>query len=165
MNIPSALLIAASGLISTSATAQGQDLAAIESRDAATGFIGSMQFTVGRIGRDCLASLGRTDTPQAFVEVWLQRNGKYAAAASAHVEERLNDAEAMGEGAKNFVLRAIAAVRGNAERDIHALYERHGQEAVCKRMVALIERGGYDITPRVPMVDEIEALRVWAQKR
>jgi hypothetical protein len=165
MNIQSVLLIAAMGLISTTVTAQDRDLAAVESRDAATGFVGSMQFTVGRIARDCLASLGRTESPQAFVEAWLLRNGKYAAAASAHVEQRMNEAEAKGEGAKNLVLREIAAVRGEAERGIHSLYERNGKEVVCKRMVALIESGGYDVTPRLPMFNEIEALLMWAQKR
>ena len=34
-----------------------------ESRDAASAFIGSMQFTVGRIGRDCLGLVDWAQKP------------------------------------------------------------------------------------------------------
>lgn len=40
-----------------------------ESRDASTAYIGTVNFVVGRVGRDCLSKLGRKDSSQEFVGV------------------------------------------------------------------------------------------------
>lgn len=165
MKFHPALVVGMLALVSSLASAQEVEVATSESRDAATAFIGSMQFSVGRIGRDCLASLNRKQTPQEFVESWLQRNSKYTNAASKYVQARLEEAAKNGESAKNAVMQDLAAVRRNAEKDVNFLFEKNGKEAVCARMVPFIERGSYDIDPRVPIFNEIEALVAWAQRQ
>lgn len=164
MKIRPTLVLGALVLASPLTVAQEVEPASSESRDAAAAFIGSMQFSVGRFGRDCLASLGRKETPQVFVESWLQRNGQYTNAAGKYIQARLDEAEKKGESAKNSVIQSLAAVRSNAEKGVNSLFEKNGKEAVCARMVPLIERGAYDISPRVPIFNEIEALVAWAQR-
>ena len=124
-----------------------------------------MQFTVGRIGRDCLASLDRKETPQEFASAWQQRNIKYVNSVAKYLQVRLSEAAAKGESEKNSLMRDLAAIRRNAETDINSMYEKTGKESVCKRMVMLIDGGAYDITSRVPMFNELEALASWSQKQ
>lgn len=78
--------------MSFQAGAQQLESVASESRDAAVGLIGSMQFTVGRLGRDCLSLLGRQESAQEFVGSWQQRNRKYVEAAAGYVQARLQEA-------------------------------------------------------------------------
>lgn len=160
LNAALACLIALS-----SQAASSQEVAGIasESRDAASGFIGSMNFTVGRIARDCLADLGRTETPQQFAESWQQRNTKYVVAAAEYIQARFKEATAKGDDTKNRLLEELASVRRTAEADLKGLYDKHGKDATCKRMTALIDGGAYDITPGVPMFKELEALSAWSQ--
>lgn len=160
-----ALLVAVFGLTSQLAHAQARESVATESRDAATAFIGTLQFTVGRIGRDCLVLLQRAETPQEYVKAWLQRNGRYTTAASIYLEARLNEAESKGEGAKNALMRDLASIRNASEENINSLYAKSGKEAACKRMIGLIDSGAYDITSSAPIFGELEALLAWAQRQ
>jgi hypothetical protein len=88
-------------LASTSQNAFSQvNAVAAESRDAATAYLGTANFVVGRIGRDCLPSLGRSETPQAFVGTWQQRNIKFVMASDKYLQARLAEAQANGGSSK-----------------------------------------------------------------
>lgn len=145
--------------------AQERAAVATKSRDTATGFIGAMNFSVGRYGRDCLGSLNRSETPQEFVAIWQRRNAKYLNAASKYLAARLDEAQAKGEDVKNAVLQELASVNARSAADIQSRYAKYGKAAACKRMVAAIDQGMLDIGPGVPMFDELEALVQWAQNQ
>jgi len=152
--------------VASLASAQATAPATSESRDASIAYIGTANFVVGRIGRDCLALLGRTETPQAFVAVWQQRNLKYLVASEKYMQARFGEAEATG-GADNrkAVIGALgSAVRGAAESTIRSWLDRPDRSAACKRSVALIESGAYDFSPTSPMYGELESLVSWAQR-
>lgn len=150
--------------MSFQAGAQQLESVASESRDAAVGLIGSMQFTVGRLGRDCLFLLGRKESAQEFVGSWQQRNRKYVEAAAEYVQARLQEAGRTSEDAKKAVMQGLASARAQAEGSVNSLYANGGKEKACQRMIPLIDAGAYDITARAPMFDELEALVLWAGK-
>lgn len=150
------------GMPAHSANAQQLEHVASESRDAAVGLVGSIQFTVGRLGRDCLSLLGRKESAQVFVGSWQQRNRKYVEAAAEYVQARLQEAERTSEETKKAVLQGLAVARAQAEGSVNALYANGGKEEACLRMIPQIDAGAYDIMPRVPMFDELEALVQWA---
>lgn len=143
-----------------------QELSYSESRDAAIAYVGTENFIVGRIGLDCLTVLGRTETPQQFVGAWQQRNAKYIVATSKYMQKRLEEAQlAGGLQKRESILRELtAAVKSNGEGTINGWYAQSGKEAACKRVVPIIEGGGFDISPKSPMFGELESLLAWSQK-
>lgn len=152
--------------IATLANAQSVGSATSESRDASTAYIGTANFVVGRVGRDCLSVLGRTETPQAFVRVWQQRNIKYLMASQKYLDLRFGEAERSG-GAENRKanMGALAeAVRSGAESTVKSWLDRPDKGEACKRAVAIIESGAYDFSPTSPMFTELENLLSWAQR-
>jgi len=110
--------------------------------------------------------LGRTETPQAFVAAWQQRNVKYLMASQKYMDARFGEAEATGGKEKrNAVMSALtAAVRTGAESTVKSWLDRPNRDEACKRSVALIESGAYDFLPTSPMYGELESLVSWAQR-
>jgi hypothetical protein len=138
---------------------------AIESRDAATGYVGHTNFLVGRVGRDCLSLLNRKETSQEFASMWQQKNWKYVSAASKHMEARLNEAQASGGAQKrDALLRAITTPsQTSAAAMVKSWLEQGDKTEACKRAILLIESGAYDITKSSPMFAELEALSAWGK--
>lgn len=137
-----------------------------ESRDASTAYIGTANFVVGRVGRDCLTLIGRTETPQAFVGVWQQRNIKYLKASQKYLDLRFDEAEKAGgpEKRKAIASELTMAVRSGAESTVKSWLDRPDKGEACKRAVALIESGAYDFSPTSPMFAELESLVSWSQR-
>lgn len=137
-----------------------------ESRDASIAYLGTANFVVGRVGRDCLTLLGRNESPQAFVSAWQQRNGKYLLAMQRYMEARFREAEASGGVEKrNAIVGSLnSTVRSGAEATIKSWLDRPDKEGACKRAVTLVESGSYDVSTTSPMYGELEALVAWAQK-
>ena len=148
------------------ASAQTAAPATSESRDAATAYIGTTNFVVGRVARDCLVVLGRTETPQDFVAVWQQRNAKYMMASQKYMEVRFGEAEkAGGAEMRDTVMGELrAAVRREGESAVKSLLDSPDKHDGCKRAVTIIESGAYDFSPGIPIFGELESLRAWAQR-
>lgn len=136
-----------------------------ESRDAAAAFVATQNFMIGRIGRECMPALGRTQTPQQFVAAWQARNARYLAAHVNYMTRRLDEALAAGGAAqRDTVLASYAtSVRRDGEGAADTWLTRGERKQACARVVATIESGALDITSRVPMFDELEALANWSQ--
>lgn len=158
-------LSAAATLATLSAHAQDGG-AASESRDAAAGFMGTTNFSIGRIASECLAVVGRPESPQDYVAVWQRRNATYWLAARKYMIKRLDEALASGGAAKrDSVLAAYAAaVRREGEASAQSWITRGSREEACMRAISLIDAGGLDVTRRVPIHDELEALAKWAEE-
>jgi hypothetical protein len=159
-------VVALLALLTNVAHCQTPPPAASESRDAATAYIGTANFVVGRIGRDCLSLTGRTETPQAFVAAWQQRNMKYLTATQTYMEARFVEAEALGgaELRSRIAGALTSAVRTSAEAAVKLWLDRPDKNEACKRTLMLIESGSYDISPTSPMFSELEGLVAWAKR-
>jgi hypothetical protein len=164
MRISNVLLILLCAL-STSAFSQSKERVASESRDAAVGYIGTMNFIVGRIGRDCLTVLERTETPQQFAGSWQQRNAKYIVAVEKYMQRRLDEALAEGgEKKRDAVLRDVTSVAStNGEATVRSWLESGDKQTACKRAVLLVDNEAMDITLRSPMFSDIQALLDWSE--
>lgn len=160
--ILSALLLSAATL---GANAQTSDVVTSESRDAASAYMGTTNFVVGRLGRECLPLLGRSETPQEFVSAWQQRNAKYYAASMKYMVKRLDIALATGgTNVRDAVAREYGtAVRRDGEGSVADWFSKGSKEDVCKRAIALIDAGAMDISPKAPIYGELEALVSWAK--
>lgn len=146
-------------------SSQAGEPATSESRDASTAYLGTANFVVGRVGRDCLGLIGRSETPQAFVATWQQRNTKYLIASQKYMEARFGEAEAAGGlERRNAVISALgSAVRNGAESTVKSWLDSPEKGEACKRAVALIDSGKYDIASTTPMYAELESLVAWAR--
>lgn len=161
-----ALLLAA--FLSTGAFAQqpAPTPAASESRDAALAYVGTGNFIVGRLGRECLAIVGRTESPQEFVAQWQQRNALYVDASARYMEKRLEEAAATGgEEKRAAILKAMRdAVVVGGEQEVRGMLQNGRREDSCMRAISLLDAGGLDISPKTPMYKELEALVLWARQ-
>lgn len=136
-----------------------------ETRNAALGYIATANFLVGRIGGNCLAILGRSESPQDFARAWQQRNAKYVVAAAKYMEKVLEEALAAGgTERRDAILRGYTSTaRANADATFQGWLQSAPKEEVCKRSVALVDSGTMDISAKSPMFRELEALASWAQ--
>jgi hypothetical protein len=135
-----------------------------ESRDAATAYVGTGNFIVGRIGRDCLSLLDRKQTPQQFVAAWQQRNARYVLAAAKYMELRLQQAMAHGGAPeRDAMLAEITEIaRSKAEPLVRSWLGTGTPEEACKKSLELVDAGALDFNAGAPMFNELEALAKWA---
>jgi hypothetical protein len=151
----------------TSVPAEAQTVSVIsESRDASIAFLGTANFVVGRLGRDCLASIGRNETPQAFVNTWQQRNAKYLLAMQKYLDARLAEAEVAGgvAGREKIMRELTVAVQTGASAILKTLLDHPDQYDACRRAINFIDAGRYDVNQSMPIFNELEALTRWAQQ-
>jgi hypothetical protein len=158
------ILVAA--LLAPVSWAQAPASVTTESRDAASGFIGTANFIVGRVGRECLTVVGRTESAQQFVSTWQQRNAPFIMASSKYMEKRLEEVAASGGAQKRdeFLRQLRGVVQGNADSVIRSWLQGGSKEDACMRAVTLVDTGALDISPKIPMYREIEALVRWAEQ-
>jgi hypothetical protein len=159
------VLLAACVLQPAAAQQQPAGSAATPQRDVAAASVARNNFVVARVGRECLAHVGRSESPQAFISTWQQRNAPFVAASSKYLDRRVEEAEAEGgteRGAQ--VQREIrATVQRMGEADVQTLLQGRKEDS-CMRAVTLVEAGAFDILPRMPEYQQIEALVRWAER-
>ncbi len=162
-------LLAAAALCTVigAAHAQADDPVARESRDAAAAFMGTVNFVVGRLGLECLAELGRPETPKDFTLAWRQRNAEYYAATTAYMTYRLEAAQASGgDQQRETVLREyVTTVRRNGEASVVEWFRTGTRKASCQRAIAAIDAGAMDVSAKAPIHGELRALVDWAASR
>jgi hypothetical protein len=133
---------------------------ATESRDASAAYIGTANFIVGRMGRECLGLLNRTETPQEYVAVWQKRNARYYAASTMYMSLRLKEAERTGgpELRDKVAATYMRSVRGDGEASVRETFAKGEKAEVCNRWIKLIDSGAFDINSNSPMYEELNAL-------
>lgn len=162
----SSVLIALLISISTLDThAQGVDELETESRNVASAFMGAANFVVGRIGIECLGLLGRLETPREFVNIWQERNAKYYTASTKYIAKKMEVADATGGVvARDAVLKEYSAiVRKEGEATLVDWIGKGSKSEGCHRAVMLIDQGILDVTPEVPVYQDLQALAVWSK--
>lgn len=137
-----------------------------ESRDASTAFLGTANFVVGRVGRDCLMAIGRNETPQVFVGMWQQRNAKYLVAMQKYLDARLAEAEVSGgvAGREKIMRELTVAVQTGAAAVLKTLLDHPDPLDACRRAVNFIDSGRYDVNQSMPIYPELELLVRWAEQ-
>lgn len=140
-----------------------------KSRDSSAAFIATQNFIVGRLGRDCLGDLGRSETPLEYQKKWQRENAKYYDAATKYMAVRLNQLEDLEQ-------------RDAVERGYYASAERTGEAAVarqfsngtktdvCKYAITLVDTGSMNIeafvkAAKLPIMHDLEELLEWATKK
>jgi hypothetical protein len=138
--------------------------ASSESRDTATLTVTAANFVVERVARECLAIVGRTESPQHFVEQWRDRNAPFVFASSKYIDRRLEEAAAAGgPERREAVLRDLRqAVQGSGDALASSLLQRGRKEDACMNAITLLDTGALDITPKLPTYSDIEGLVRWA---
>jgi hypothetical protein len=158
---PACLLLAA--LLHSSAWSQ--QTVASESRDTAAYYVSSGNFIVGRLANECLALVGRNESPQQFVSQWQQRNARFVNASAKYMDKRLEEAAAIGGAERReAILHGLrAAVESNGESAVRSWLGNGRKEEACMRAVTLLDTGALDISPKVPTYADLEALVRWAE--
>lgn len=159
--LPSAMAQSPASTTSTTATPP----ATSESRDASLAYVGTANFIVGRVGRDCLEALGRKETPQEFVATWQQRNSKYLMASEKYMGARLDEVQASGgeEKRKAALNDLLSVVRPSGEKTVASWLTKGDRQETCKRVVALVDTGAFDLSRNSSMLGELDALVEWAK--
>jgi hypothetical protein len=154
------VLIAALLLIQSTAQADSNRTFATESRDASAAYVGTSNFIVGRMAQECLAVIGKKETPQEYVSLWQKRNSKYYAASMTYMTMRLKEAERNGgtELMSKVLAAYTSAVRGDGEAAVRSNLSNGEKSEACNRWVAAVDSGAFDINSSSPMFDELNAL-------
>ena len=147
--------------------AQQHSPVASESRDASLAYVGSSNFIVASVVNKCADSFRGGKSAKEFTLEWQERNAKYVVAAAVYMDKRL--AEALVDGGpeeRKAVFDEVTSVsREYGKETLQGLFENGSKQEACDRVLGLIGDGVFDITPKVPMYDELEALTTWAQQQ
>lgn len=145
--------------------AQTAATAVTESRDAALAYIGTANFVVGRVGRDCLNLTGRSESAQDYAARWQQRNRPYIQASSKYLAQRLQEASQQGGVTQRDAVQAelTRAVQQAANKTLAGWLGQGDKAESCQRALRLIDQGDYDFGPGSAMYAELVSLLDWAQ--
>ena len=143
--------------------------ASVESkpRDASATFIETQHFIVGRIGRDCLAEIGRTETPLEYQVKWQRDNARYFGAARKYLATRLTEIE--NPAARDAVERGFyTSAERTGEAATAQLFSKGPKNEVCKYAITLVDTGSMNIeefgkATKAPIVKDLEELTNWAK--
>ncbi len=134
-------------------------------RDASSTFIETQHFIVGRIGRDCLAEIGRKETPAEFQHKWQRDNARYFDAARKYLAARLREIE--NPEARDTVERAYyASAQRTGEAATTQLFSKGPKDEVCKYAMTLVDVGSMNIdefakATKLPIMQDVEDLAKW----
>lgn len=156
----------AAALAASSAGAQQAASVGSPSRDIATLTISATNSAVGRVARECLALVGRSESPEQFVTQWRQRNLRFVSASSKYLDRRLEDAGTTGgpEQREALLHNIRQAVQSDGDSLARTLLQRGRKEDACMNAVTLVDTGVLDITPKLPTYPDIESLVRWAEQ-
>lgn len=154
----------ASGAATAETTGDGVES---KSRDASAAFVETQHFIVGRIGRDCLGELKRTETPQEFQAKWQRENARYYDAARKYMTARLSQIE--NPAARDTVERSYyATAQKTGEAATTQLFSRGPKDEICKYAMTLVDTGSMNIeefgkAARLPIMPDLEEMAQWGK--
>ncbi len=99
--------------------------------------------------------------------MWQERNASYLVAAAIYMEKRLAEAYAGSGPEERAALyeKLTAESRANGEAAVRNFFEKNHDENACSRALGFIADGIFDVTPKIPVYDELEELAAWAQQQ
>lgn len=140
---------------------------ASQSRDAAAAFVATQNFVVGRIGRDCLGELGRSETAAEYRAQWQRENAKYYEASTKYIEarfEKIDDPVERGRVESGY----YSSVNGTGDAAADQLLSKGKKKDVCESAIAMIDAGKMNIEAFVqateqPIMEALTELVEWAR--
>lgn len=134
------------------------------SLDSALGHYLTQQYLVDGIARHCFAILGRTESPEDYVEAWQQRNRRYVEAADQYMNRRLEDALAEGgpDRREAFQNSLTSSAQAKAQGTLQISFVFGSKAQSCQALDSLVDAGRFDITSTSPSFNDIEPLVQWA---
>ena len=135
---------------------------ATPARDSAAVFVAMSHFAVGRLGSECLALIGRTESGKDFADAWKNRNAPFVAASTRYLDKRVEEAGAQGGPERRAAAqREIQqVVQASGENLLRTLLQGRREDG-CMNAVTLVETGVLDINTKLPQYSELEALVLW----
>jgi hypothetical protein len=161
-------LFAMAFFAATSASSHAETVES-KSRDASATFIETQNFIVGRIGRDCLTEIGRSETPLAFQQKWQRDNAPYFDAARKYLAARLLEIENPAD--RDAVERGyFDSAERTGEAATAQLFSKGSKDEVCKHVMTLVDTGSMDIeqfakATNLPIFEAVQALAKWGSTR
>ena len=165
MNRRTCLLLVAISLNATTLTAAHAESVGSQARDASATFVETQHFIVGRIGRDCLAEIGRKETPLEFQQKWQKENARYFDAARKYLATRM--AEIENPQARDAVERAYySSAEKTGETATTQLFSKGPKDEICKYAMTLVDSGSMNIdefgkAAKLPIMKDVEELATW----
>lgn len=165
LNIACMLAIGSGAALAQTA---GGEVAA-KNRDAAAAFVATQNFIVGRLGRDCLAQIGRSETPLEYQTKWQTDNAPYYGAATKYMDARLAEIENAEE--RDAVERAYyASVQKTAEAALNRQFSNGSKDDVCKYAMTLVDTGSMNIEEfgkanKLPIMQDLQELVAWSKTK
>lgn len=156
------VVLALGGITTTVARAESVES---QARDASATFIETQHFIVGRIGRDCLAEIGRKETPVEFQQKWQRDNARYFDAARKYLAARLREIE--NPEARDTVERAYySSAEKTGEAATAQLFSKGPKDEICKYAMTLVDTGSMNIEEfakagKLPIITDLEELASW----
>jgi hypothetical protein len=158
-------LLLAAACLAQAAGAQQAVSVATPDRDGAAIYIAETQFIVTRLAAECLALVGRAESPQTFAAGWQQRNARYMNASTRYMGLRVEEATAAGGAAQRDAMQDAfrKAVQDSGEQAVRSLLQGRREDG-CMYGITLVDTGALDISSKLPQFDKLEALARWAQQ-
>lgn len=129
-----------------------------EPHNAAAAAIGTQNFIVGRMAKECYATIGKPESfVQEFTQAWQKRNDPYLTAAIMYTANLLSYYErTQGPEIKQAVLQAyVQAVRGQGAAAVADRFASGSRVEVCNRFISQVDAGLFDVTPDYPFFKEL----------
>ena len=157
------------GVALLAAFAAAAEPVAAPARDAAAAFVATQNFIVGRIGRDCLPVMKRSESARDYQAKWQKDNGRYYDAASKYMEQRLAE---VGDPAERDRVEQgyYTSVQQRGMAAVGSLFKGGPEPEVCKYALTLIDGGSMNVDTMAAGVKgnlktDLDALAAWAAAR
>ena len=136
-------------------------------RDASAAFIATQHFIVGRIGRDCLSEIGRTESPLEYEQKWEKENAKYFDAATKYIAARLHEIEDSTEREK-VDASYYKSVQNTGAAAAERLLSKGPKNDACKFALTIVDTGSMGIEEyaqagKLPIMEHLAELVEWAK--
>ena len=131
-----------------------------EERNAASAFVGTQNFYIGRMALTCKPLLGQPDTfPSKLVAIWQAANAPYYRASVIYQSDLLKsipDATAQALIAENIRNSVRTSGQGAVNDQLKGPDE--DKTKVCKNFVVLAADGNFNITEKTPFFSTLQDL-------
>jgi hypothetical protein len=134
-----------------------------EGRNAAAAFIGTQNFMIGRMSRECQPVL---EKPEAWVKepvtAWQSRNSRYWRANLNYMTKQLD--AALAKGGASVRDRVVAAYSSAVHKDGAGAVDdwfnksKGSRQEACERFFSFLTEGKFDIRSGGPLSTELDDL-------
>ena len=148
------------------ALAGGTDTVTSEERDATRKYIETVNYLVGRMDRDCSNASTIGNQSESLASKWQSENKPFVSASKTYMQRKLGEAlKNGGEELRDKILReSLLGSREIGDQAFEDMIKGDGKEEGCNKALVLFEQGGFNFTPKHPLIDHLMELVSWARQ-